>query len=273
MGHVVAKRLRSIVAGAAVILVCCGGPVFTCLGLFSLFADGDSYVYVHAYPAPGPRCGDYGDSEAGRFDRWINDDYAGVHCYPDHVDIDTGDGTDPRGVHRIGSNLLRLETISDGPHVSSRGDAHLITLNVGIRTGGPDARAGIAVEPYALWDLAIDGVWSPIYFFNIDRAGRWHVATHDVFGEFEADLDNGMTPPAVERYSVIDHVLKVRIDQRAHEFMFTVDGVVVATVHPHRFETYGVGVGLACSYDPDYDQTCVASLKDYRYEVVRDLAA
>jgi hypothetical protein len=29
--------------------------------------------------------------------------------------------------------------------------------------------------------------------------------------------------------------------------MFTVDRVVVTTVHPPRFETYGFGVGLACS--------------------------
>ena len=96
------------------------------------------------------------------------------------------------------------------------------------------------------------------------------MATHDIFGEFEVDLDSGMTPPAVERYSVIDHVLEVRIDQRTHEIMFTVDGVAVATVHPPRFETYGVGVGLACSYDPEHDETCLASLKDYRYEALRD---
>ena len=94
----------------------------------------------------------------GRFDRWRNDDYAGVHCYPDHVDIDTGDGVDPRGVHRIGSNLFRFESTIDGPSPPGDGDAYLVTLSVGIRTGGPEARAGIAVQPYPPLDVAIDGI-------------------------------------------------------------------------------------------------------------------
>ncbi len=268
--RVVAKRLRSIVAGAAVVLVCCGGPLSACLGVFSLLSvDDGSYVYAHSYPAPGPGCGDVGETESGRYDRWVNVDYAGVHCHPDHVDIDSGDRVDPRGVHRVGSNVFRLESTLDGPYVRGGGNVHAVTLSVGILTGGLDARAGITLQPDRV-DLSLDGIWNPIYFFNIDQAGRWHVASHDVFDEFAIDVDSGMTPPAIERYSVIDHLLKVRIDQRTDEFSFIVDGVVVATVHPPRFSTYRVGVGLACSYEPRHDETCVASLRDYRYEVLRD---
>ncbi len=91
-----------------------------------------------------------------------------------------GKALDPHCVHRVGSNVFRFESILDGPHVPGDGDAHLVTLKVGIRTGDPDAR--------------------------------------------------------VERYSVID--------QRTDEFRFIVDGVVVATIHPPRFNTYRVGVAL-----------------------------
>ena len=56
-------------------------------------------------------------------------------------------------VHTIGSNLFKLESDIDRPSTSelSRGkkNGFLITLTVGVRSGGPDSRAGITIRPYA----------------------------------------------------------------------------------------------------------------------------
>jgi hypothetical protein len=61
------------------------------LGLLVLLDSGPTPEFSHAYPAPGPGCGDQFELEdGGKADHWDNEDYAGVHCYPDHVDIDAG---------------------------------------------------------------------------------------------------------------------------------------------------------------------------------------
>lgn len=266
-----AKRVRLIALGTAIVVICCGTPVLAGVGLYKLARS--TAGYVHAYPAPGPGCGDRGEDENGvKSDLWDNEDYAGVHCYPDHVDVDAGGDPDPRGVHTIGANVFRLNTDIDGPSTSDlsrRGrNGFLVTLTVHVRSGGPDARAGIALRPNAPLRVAANGTEYPVYFFNVDLAGRWHVATHDVFGAFLSDLDRGAGTPAATQ-PAIDHVLRLRFDAPARTLTYTVDGTVAATVHPPTFETYQIGVGLACSYDPEHHDNCLASARDYRYEVTR----
>jgi hypothetical protein len=87
------------------------------------------------------------------------------------------------------------------------------------------------------------------------------VADHQshAFGEFRTNLDSGTTMAAN------DHELRIRFDVNTHALSFVVDGVTVSTVTPQRFEAYRIGLGLACSYDPDSIQTCQASLRDYRF--------
>jgi hypothetical protein len=261
-----AKRVRLIAVGFALVIICCGAPVLGGIGLYGLLNRGAASRYNHAYPAPGPGCGDRVERESGvKTDLWDNQDYAGVHCYPDHVDIDAGGDPDPRGVHTIGANLFKLETDIGGPtpyDVSPDGRlGFLLTLTVQVRSGGPDARAGITIDLYAPMRTDANAAGYPVYFFNVDLAGRWHVATHDGFGAFLSDLDRGAgAQPAADR------VLRLRLDAHAGTMTFTVDGTVATTVHPPKFETYRLGVGLACSYDPQNRGNCLASARDYRYE-------
>jgi hypothetical protein len=251
--------------------VCCAGVVV--LGGVWLVGRSSSASYIHTFPAPGYGCGDTGElPESGvRQDNWDNDDYAVITCHRDHVDIDSGSGRDPRGVHNPAANVFRAESNIDGLATSAIARRHdkgfLITVGAGVRNGGPDARAGITVQPYASNDVAITGVTYPVYYFNVDRSGRWHVAEHDIFGRYQKNLATGTTPPADD--PVVDHILRVRFTVAANDLLFTVDDQIAYTVHASEFDAYRIGVGVACSYDPDNLETCMASFKDYRYELWR----
>jgi hypothetical protein len=236
-------------------------------GLYTLVARASS-GYSHSYPAPGPGCGDEAEDDNGqRDDVWSNEDHAGVQCYPDHVDIDARAGGQP-----IGTDVFRLESDIDGPPASDLTrhgrNGFLVTVTVHVRSGGPDARAGITFAPSVPLQDSARVMSYPVYFFNVDLAGRWHVATHDIFGAFQSDLDSGSGPTA--KPADVDHVLRVLYDAHVRTLTFTVDGAVTASVHPPAFEYYRIGVGLACSYDPKHTDTCLASARDYRYAVTRD---
>jgi len=262
-----AKRIRWIAVASVVVAICCGGPI---LGGYALFISPNR-PFTHAYPAPGPGCGDTGELESGvRVDNWENEDYAGVHCYPDHVDIDAGHDPDPRGVHTIGANVFPLESDIDGPSISDlsrdRRKGFRVTVTVHVRSGGPDARAGITVRPNVPLRAAANAVKYPVYFFNVDLAGRWKAATHDDFGAFLSNLDSSTATASIP--APADRVLTVLFDLSAGTLSFAVDGIAAATVHPPEFDTYRIGVGVACSYDPQHSDNCLVSAKDYRYEVI-----
>lgn len=265
-------RPARIVATISVLVVLCAGGGVLCVG--TLTGVIRPQPFVHAYPAPGPGCGDTGEDENGvRSDNWDNDDYTGVTCHADHVDIDSGSGTDPRGVHDPSSNVFRVESNIDGPHVSAIKARHhngfLVTVGVAVQSGGDAARGGITVQPYASNREAIEGIEFPVYFFNIDRSGRWHVDDHDIFGRFRTHLDAGTPRSVPEPSPTPQHVLQVKLDVRTYDLTFTVDSVIVSTVHPQPFDAYLIGVGVGCSYDPDNTRTCMASLKDYQFELWR----
>ena len=178
-------------------------------------------------------------------------------------------GPIPTGVHDPSSDVFRVESNILEPRTSEmrrhgrRG--FLMTVGVGVREGADEARGGITVQPYASMREAANHIEHPVYFFSVDRAGRWHVDDHDAFGHLVANLDAGGIPP-VGSSPVTDHVLQVRLDARTFDMTFVVDGLVVRTVRAPEFENYRVGLGVACSDDAENMRTCMSSFRDYRFE-------
>jgi hypothetical protein len=130
-----------------------------------------------------------------------------------------------------------------------------------MRSGGPDAPAGITIDPNLQMP---DGTRHVIYFFNLDASGRWHVETHDILSRLLSTVDSGPEPSAVDT----DHLLGLKYNAPAGTLAFAVDGTTITTVRPPApFDTYQIGVGLACSYDEFHVDNCQASLRDYRYVV------
>jgi hypothetical protein len=258
-------KLLAILGTVAALCGLCGLASY---GLIRAFIEPPPR-YVHAYPAPAPGCGDTSETEAGPdADNWDNDDYAVVACHPDHVDIDSGSGTDPTGVHDPSWRVFGVESNIDGPRPSEIRDhdrsGFLMTVTMGVHDGGDDARGGITIRPYpGLRDAYTE---RPVYYFSVDRTGRWHVDTHDIFGRFAAVVDAGRTPWSGDGSSPVDHVLKVRLDAHTYDLTFTVDGFEVKTVRVADFEAYRVGIGVACSYQEANLRTCWASFRDYQFE-------
>lgn len=261
----VGGRLK-LVAGLTALVALCGLCGFAFYGVIRLLTTPPP-PYVHAYPAPAPGCGDTSETEAGPdAENWDNEDYAVVACHPDHVDIDSGSGSDPRGLHNPSWNLFAVKSTIDGPRPSEIRDhdraGFLLTVTMGVHDGGDDARGGIVIQPYpGLRDAYTE---RPVYYISVDRAGRWHVDTHDIFGAFVAAVDSGKTPDDIS--SAVDHRLQVRLDAHTYDLTFIVDAMVVKTVQVKEFEAYRVGVGVACSYREDNLRTCWASFRDYRFE-------